>query len=209
MNDMQRDNTALPSDLNQSFRAFRPTIPALIPFPGEYEYTGWKDEQESWKTSCAIGDWSFLPKLRIEGPDALKFLSDNMVNSFASFGVGRAKHAIQCNEDGKVIAEGVLLRRGDDSFEFQSGRPHYLAYLLDKGHYRAHCRWVTGFNFQISGPNALALLEKLTTSTLRDIKFMHCKVITFDGALSPVRDCPVLAIRMGMSGEVGFELQGP
>ncbi len=55
---------------------------------------------------------------------------------------------------------------------------------------------------QVSGPTALPLLEKLTNTTLRDIKFMHTKVV-------PIGNRSVNFLRQGMSGEIGFELHGP
>jgi vanillate/3-O-methylgallate O-demethylase len=55
---------------------------------GEHEYTNWIDESMSWKTTCYVGDWSWLADLRLEGPEALKLLSDLSVNTFAKFDVG-------------------------------------------------------------------------------------------------------------------------
>ena len=64
---------------------------------GKLEYTGWQDENVSWKEDAYIGDWSYLDELRVVGPDALKLFSDFAVNSFAKFTIGQAKHAIFCN----------------------------------------------------------------------------------------------------------------
>ena len=83
---------------------------------GEPEYTDWLDESMSWKTTCYIGDWSFLWLRWLRGPDALRLLSDISVNSFEKFDVGQSKHAIHCNEDGKIVHEGILSRFGEEEF---------------------------------------------------------------------------------------------
>jgi len=47
------------------------------------EFTNWRDEQRSWKESVALLDQSHhMTDLYVEGPDALKVLSDFGINSF-------------------------------------------------------------------------------------------------------------------------------
>lgn len=45
-------------------------------------------------------------------------------------------------------------------------------------------------------------MEQVSGQSLRDVKFMHSAEIEIAG-------CRMLALRQGMSGEIGFELQGP
>ena len=166
------------------------------------EYSGWMDEQMSWKKTCYLGDWSFVPQIRFKGPDALKLLKELSINNFDIFPLRRAKHCVQCNEEGKVISEGVLLRWADDDFEYQCGTPQWTLYNLKSKGYDVEISFPVSHKMQISGPNALAVCEKLAGESLRDIKFMWTK--TFK-----VKDMDVLFLRQGMAGEIGFELQGP
>src|SRR5262245_53348157 len=85
------------------------------------EYTDWIDESMSWKEMLYIGDWSPLGKMRVRGPEALKFFSSIAVNSFAKFDIGQAKHIILCNRAGKIMGEGVLMRLAEEEFVFTSG----------------------------------------------------------------------------------------
>ena len=168
------------------------------------EYTSWMDESLSWKEACYIGDWSFLTKIRITGPDALKFFSDSSINSFAKFAIGQAKHCVMCNEDGKVMAEGVLMRNGEEDFLYTGG-PNLIwaQYLLDRGGYNAKAEEIGAghFAFQVSGPKALFAMEKVTGEDLRDIKFMRFREATIAGR-------PVRMLRQGMAGELGYEVHG-
>ena len=53
---------------------------------GASEFTNWRDEQRSWRETCALFDQSHhMTDLYVEGPDALKVFSDLGVNSFQEF----------------------------------------------------------------------------------------------------------------------------
>ena len=183
-------------DMSRGFPA------AYNPGWGGPEYTGWMDEQLSWHTDCYIGDWSFLWCLEIQGPDALAFFRRLSVNSFEDFAIGQAKHMVNCNEAGKVVTEGILLRLGEDRFWAQSNPVWWCAYQFETGAYDATMAQPNLFKYQVQGPKSLALLEKVAEGNLSDIKFMHFGTIRIAGK-------EVMALRQGMSGEAGFELQGP
>lgn len=168
---------------------------------GQLEYSGWQDEQLSWKTGCYLGDWSFLMDLEISGPDALRLFSDHTINSYASFPVGKAKHAVFCSSTGKVIVEGVLMRMADDVFRIQSGPAPFVDFIASKGGYDVSTRRIHTFQLQVSGPEALAVCQAVTGEDLTDIRFMHFRPVTIAG-------CTVYPVRQGMAGEVGFEFHG-
>jgi len=166
------------------------------------EYTDWTDESMSWKTTCYIGDWSFLWQRRFRGPDALRLFSDISVNSFARFEIGQAKHAIHCNDDGKIIHEGILCRFGDEDFMLHGRGGFWADYCLRQGSYNATSEADDWFVYQVSGPNAIKVVESAAGSSVRDIGFMRFGKIRIAGH-------DVWALRQGMAGEVGYELQGP
>ncbi|EMN5734189.1 aminomethyltransferase family protein [Pseudomonas aeruginosa] len=169
---------------------------------GHPEYSDWLDESMSWKDNCYIGDWSFLWQRRYRGPDVLKLFSDTSINSFANFAIMQSKHVTHCNRDGKVIHEGILSRWGEDEYMLYGRGGFLMDFHLRKGNYNVTSEAVEGFNFQVAGPHAAALMEKLTGLVLRDVKFMHSQVVNIAGH-------EVYALRQGMSGEPGVELQGP
>src|SRR6202044_2464769 len=73
-----------------------------------HEFTNWRDEQRAWKESCALFDQSHhMTDLYIEGPEALKLLSDLGINSFKHFKVNQAKQFVACNGDGYVIGDAI------------------------------------------------------------------------------------------------------
>jgi glycine cleavage system aminomethyltransferase T len=169
------------------------------------EYTDFFDESMSWKRTCYIGDWSPLFKLKVEGPDAIRFFSDISVNSFGQFPIGRGKQAIFCSKAGMVTGDGVLMRLGEETLYFQSGPgAPWAKFMFDRGDYDATCEYVTDdwFIFQVSGPNSLYVLEKVTGDNLRDIGFMRFRE-------TGIGNMRFHALRQGMAGELGYELHGP
>ena len=123
-----------------------------------WEYTDWIDESMSWKDTLYIGDWSPLAKMRVKGRDALKFFSAIAVNSFAKFDIGQAKHIVLCNDAGKIMGEGVLMRHAEEDYLFTSGPGVAWAdYQFRKGNYDAEASQLgpRQFILQLQGPNSL------------------------------------------------------
>src|ERR1700734_659740 len=105
-----------------------------------HEFTNWRDEQRSWRETCALFDQSHhMTDLYVEGPDALKLFSDLGVNSFRNFKVNQAKQFVACNHDGYVIGDAILFYLNDNKFNLV-GRPpaaNWVQYNLETGGYKA------------------------------------------------------------------------
>jgi vanillate/3-O-methylgallate O-demethylase len=185
-------------------------------FPGTPEHTNWRDEQRAWRETCVLFEQSYhMTDLYIEGPDALRLLSDFGVNSFENFEVGRAKQFVACNHDGYVIGDAVLFYLDEDRFSLV-GRPtahNWVQYQAETGEYDVTLERderlaanPTGrrkvFRYQIQGPNALELLEEVTGGPLPEIKFFTMGEFNIAGQ-------DIRALRHGMAGQPGYELFGP
>src|ERR671930_2360812 len=87
------------------------------------EFTNWRDEQVAWQQTCALLDQSHhMTDLYIEGPDALRLLSDLGINSFKTFKVNQAKQFVACNPDGYVIGDAILFYLAENRLSLV-GRP--------------------------------------------------------------------------------------
>src|SRR6266436_7242911 len=156
-------------------------------FPAvRHEFTNWRDEQRSWRDTCALFDQSHhMTDLYVEGPDALKLFSDLAVNSFKTFKVNQAKQFVGCNHDGYVIGDAILFYLGENKFNLV-GRPpaaDWVQYNLETRGYKASAerdersavnqgRRKT-FRYQIQGPNALRVMEKVMGKSAPDIRFFN------------------------------------
>ena len=181
------------------------------------EYTNWRDEQSAWQHTCVLFNQSYhMTDMYVEGPDALKLLSDLGVNTFKNFGANKAKQFIPCNPEGYVIGDVILFGLEENLFNLV-GRPsvhNWVQYNCEAGRYNATCTRderaaaqkgpVTrkAYRYQVQGPNALKLMEKLIGGSVPEIKFFHMGQFRIAGKT-------VRALRHGMVGQPGFELFGP
>ena len=179
------------------------------------EFTNWRDEQRSWRETCALFDQSHhMTDLHIDGPDALELLSDLGVNSFATFHVDQAKHFVACNHDGYVIGDAILFYLGKNRLRLV-GRPPAINWVQYHGQTERYDVSVErdersavnagrrkSYRYQVQGPNAVKVIERATGKPAPDIKFFNMDVITIAGK-------KVHALRHGMVGQPGWELFGP
>ena len=167
-----------------------------------YQYTGWRDEARSWHETCYIhAGLNPHNTHRLKGPDSIKLLKDKLVNKIDNWPIGKGKHTIACNEQGLIMADGVIFRFGQD--EFVGTEMAYLVYLAERDHYNVTFENLTEkqFNFQMAGPKSLEIIEKCTEDELRDIDFMWGKAIKIDQK-------DVFVVRLGMAGTLGYEIHG-
>ena len=179
------------------------------------EFTNWRDEQRSWRETCALFDQSHhMTDLYIEGSDAIALLSDLGVNSFKNFRVDQAKQFVACNHDGHVIGDAILFYLDENRLSLV-GRPsalNWVEYNQASGGYdvkveRDERSAVNRgsrklFRYQVQGPNALKVIERVTGQAAPDIRFFNMGVLSIAGS-------QVRALRHGMVGQPGWELFGP
>ena len=186
-------------------------------YPGvPAEYTNWRDEQNAWQQTCVLFNQSYhMADLAVEGPDALKLLSDLGVNSFENFAVDKAKHFVPVTPQGYVIGDVILFHLAENSFNLVGRAPalNWVTYHAETGGYDATVeldqRWAMrtdgrrrSYRFQVQGPNAMAVIEKALGGPPPDLKFFNMTTV-------PIAGKPVRALRHGMVGQPGWELFGP
>jgi syringate O-demethylase len=181
------------------------------------EYTNWRDEQQAWQHACVLFNQSYhMTDMYVEGPDALKLLSDLGVNTFKSFGPNKAKQFIPCSPEGYVIGDVILFGLEGNLFNLV-GRPsvhNWVQYNCEVGGYNAKCTRDEraaaqkgpvvrqAYRYQVQGPNAVKVMEKVTGGPVPEIKFFNMGQFKIAGKA-------VRALRHGMVGQPGFELFGP
>ena len=183
------------------------------------EYTNWRDEQRAWRETCILFNQSYhMTDMYVDGPDAPKLLERLGVNTFKNFGPNKAKQYVPVNHDGFVIGDVILFHLEQNRFNLV-GRPpvhNWVQYHAETGKYdvkldrdeRTAAR--TGadalvrkvYRYQVQGPNALALMEKVTGKPVPEVKFFNMSEFSIAGKR-------VRALRHGMVGQPGFELFGP
>ena len=189
------------------------TGPYRFPIPAEY--SNWRDEQEAWAKTAILFDQSYhMVDLYLEGPDTLKLLSSLAINSFKDFGRNKAKQLVCCNHQGYLIGDAILFGLGVDRVNIV-GRPpcaNWVEFNARAGDYdviverderslKNPARRKT-YRFEVQGPNAWKILEKVNGAPLEQIKFFNMGHFCVAGRR-------VRALRHGMSGAPGLEFWGP
>jgi len=183
------------------------------------EFSNWRDEQAAWQKTAVLFDQSHhMVEQYVEGPDAVKLFSDLGINSFASFPVGRAKQFVPCSHGGHVIGDGILFHYEPNKLVFVGRAPaaSWIQFHAETGGYKVKTEKDDrspgnpkgkaverrNYRFQIQGPNATQVLEKLNGGPLPEIRFFHLGTISIAGR-------KVQALRHGMAGAPGLEVWGP
>ena len=122
----------------------------------------------------------------------------------ASLKVGGSRHGLMCDERGRILMDGTVLRTGDEEFTAIWLSP-YIQYAFESsaGRYDAVGEDLTGqeFLFQVAGPRSLEILERVTGEDLRDIRFSRHRQ-------SRVGDAVVRVYRLGLAGGLAYEVHG-
>src|SRR5687768_11174740 len=185
--------------------------------PGEF--SNWRDEQAAWQKTAVLFDQSHhMVEQYVQGPDTLKLFTYLGMNSFANFPVNRAKQLAPCNYDGYVIGDGILFHLEENHMVFVGRAPaaSWIQFHAETGGFNVKTRKDdrspgntkglainrTNYRFQIQGPNAWKVIEKLNGGPVPELKF-------FNMATMKIKGQTIRTLRHGMAGAPGLEIWGP
>ena len=183
------------------------------------EFSNWRDEQRAWRESAVLFDQTHhMAEITVKGPDAFKMLNYITINSFANFTPGKAKQLVPCSYDGYVIGDVILFYVDKEEFLLVGRAPtiNWVQFHAEAGGFKveiirddrspSHPRGKAvsrrHYRFQVQGPHASKVLEKLNGGPLPEIKFFNFDMINIAGR-------KVRALRHGMAGAPGLEVWGP
>jgi syringate O-demethylase/vanillate/3-O-methylgallate O-demethylase len=184
-------------------------------FPIQSEFSNWRNEQRAWRETVALMDQSFhMTDLYVEGPDVIPFVESLAVNTFKGFGDGKAKQFIACAPNGYLIGDMIIFGLGENLVNIV-GRPtvaNWVEYNASLGTFDVKCdrdertlqnpRQRKNFRFELQGPNAWDLLEKLNGGAIDQPRFFQMGSLSVSGR-------EFRSLRHGMGGGPGLEFWGP
>jgi vanillate/3-O-methylgallate O-demethylase len=183
------------------------------------EFTNWRDEQRAWRETAVLFDQCHhMAELTVKGPDALKLVSYLTINSLDKFTPNKAKQMVPCSYDGYVIGDGILFYIAENELLFVGRAPtvNWMQFHAETSgfkvdivrddrspsHPRGKAVFRQHYRYQVQGPNASKIIEKLHGGSLPEVKFFNVGVINIKGR-------SVNALRHGMAGAPGLEIWGP
>jgi len=172
-----------------------------------------RDEIENVRNNVGLIDVSTLGKFRVFGPDSVKALERVYVGDMSSIPEGKVKYSAMCNDDGCLIDDGVITRRGVNDYYLttSTGRSGVTVEWI-----RYHTRY-DGWDFHIvnltevygainlAGPRAREVFQKITDTNLSNeaFPFMGYREFTLKDTV------PVRVMRLGFVGELSYEIHIP
>lgn len=152
-----------------------------------------------------VGYYLFTHQLmEVTGDDATAFLDYLCPNDIASLQVGRDRYTTMLNEQGEIIDDIVIMRKGDDEYWVSTLYAtkaddwfYYKSDDFDVDYEEVTEDW---HMFSVQGPNSPAVMNKLVEGGVDDLKFFSFKEAT-------IGSVDVLVNRGGFTGErFGYEV---
>jgi aminomethyltransferase len=157
------------------------------------------------RNHCGLFDVSHMGEIEVKGPDAIAFVNRITSNDVTKLIDGQAQYSALTTANGTVIDDLLVYRFAND----------HLLLVVNAGTTEKDWEWVSSHHagdsvilrnvsadycqLAIQGPDALTVLQKLTTVALPEIKYYHFTHGDVDGVAS-------LISRTGYTGEDGFEV---
>ncbi|MDK1118410.1 MAG: aminomethyltransferase family protein [Anaerolineae bacterium] len=190
---------------------FHPRTSELLDSYDWTEWSGWlaansyeldhSHEYLAIRTSCGVFDTSPLYKYIIHGPDALKLMNRVVTQDVSKYGVGKSMYTPWCDDNGKIIDDGIVARVDEQFFRMTAAEPT-LFWLEDNA---------TNLNVTIEditeaygimamqGPYSRDILNRLTKTDAQGLNYFGLMDIKIAGI-------PITLSRTGYTGDLGYEL---
>jgi aminomethyltransferase len=157
------------------------------------------------RNHCGLFDVSHMGEIEIRGADAIASVNRITSNDVTKLIDGQAQYSALTTPNGTVVDDLLVYRFAQD----------HLLLVVNAGTTDKDWDWISSHlaveavklrnvsadycQIAIQGPDALALLKKLTSVPLADIKYYHFTQGEVDGI-------PSIVSRTGYTGEDGFEV---
>ena len=184
----------------------------MVPFGGwemPIQYASILDEARTVRSKAGLFDVSHMGRLDIQGPEAALFLDRVLSVNVPGLRIGRARYNVICNQEGGIIDDCIVYRRGEERFLLIPNAANTVPVLewLSRwapGRDQARIDDITSRYVMIAhqGPQAASMLQDLTPTDLSSMR-------PFTAVETQVDGVDTLVARTGYTGENGFELISP
>lgn len=158
-------------------------------------------EYYAFRNSAGLLDVSPLYKYSVKGPDAAAFLSRIMVRNISKLEVGRVSYCCWCDENGKVVDDGTVMRRSETEFFVTSADPCYSWFSRFMRGYNVYLEEISDqiAGLALQGPTSRSILKQVCDADLDNLKFFSTRKAKADGF-------EIYISRTGYTGDLGYEI---
>ncbi len=156
------------------------------------------------RNGAALIDVSPLYKYTLEGPDAAALVDRLVTRNARRFKVGQVIYTPWCDEDGKILQEGTIMRLAEDRFQINAAEPaiRWLTLNATGLQLKIEDRSAEMAALAVQGPRSRTLLNEISNGGVEDLGFFGVKPVEIGGV-------SVLVSRTGYTGDLGYELWIP
>ena len=180
----------------------------MVPFAGynmPVRYSSDLEEHMTVRKGVGVFDVSHMGEFTLKGPNALDLIQRVTSNDASKLIDGQAQYSSLPNEKGGIVDDLIVYKIKDND---------YLV-VVNASNIEKDWNWISKFNtkgvdmknisdqiclFAVQGPKAIDVLQKLTKTDLKNIKYYHFAIGEFVG----VKD--VIMSNTGYTGAGGFEI---
>lgn len=172
------------------------------------QYSGILDEHEAVRTKAGLFDVSHMGELLMQGPAAQANLQNLLTNDLAQVQIGQCIYSPMCTPEGGTVDDLLAYRLGETDWLLvvnAANTDKDEAWIRQRlaGNVQMINQTAEYGQLAIQGPRAQSILQRLTGTTLTDIRFYRFRQsVLIDGV-------PTLVSRTGYTGEDGFEIYLP
>lgn len=151
--------------------------------------------------AAGLLDVTPLCKYLVSGKDSAAFLSRIMVRDIMKLHAGRVAYTCWCNDRGKVVGDGTVMRRSESEFLVTTTDPTYAWLHQFTDGYAVSVTDVTDHvaALALQGPCARDILQCASSSDIAGLRYFSMVQTTIAG-------CPLWISRTGYTGDLGYEL---
>ncbi len=176
------------------------------------QYSGLLDEHRAVRSAAGLFDVSHMGEITVEGPGALAAVQLLVTNDCAKLADGQVLYTVACREDGGVLDDLLVYRRGPERFLLVVNAANsdkmaaWVRARLPRGP-EARDASADFAQLALQGPASRAILASCpllaaVRPALAGLAFYHFVEFALEGA-------PVILSRTGYTGELGYELYLP
>ena len=157
------------------------------------------------RADCALFDYSFIARARLDGPGALDAIGQLTRRPLTGLLPGQIRYALRADSNGHLLSDLTVWRHGKACYEVMSGRSEDISDLVFIARPDCDVEDLSAGTsiIAVQGPGSLRALAGLTdVGAIAKLGYF-----TF----VPIRICDVhcLVGRLGYTGEPGFEILLP
>ncbi len=158
-------------------------------------------EYFAFRNSAGLLDITPLFKYKVEGPDAVAFLSRIMVRDIIKLKVGRVTYCCWCTDQGKVVDDGTVMRRGENHFFVASADPCYSWFSRFARGYEVYLEDISEkvVGLALQGPTSRKILKEICDADMDNLKF-------FGTTKAKAGNFEINVSRTGYTGDLGYEI---